>query len=314
MEKSANAHVSRSYSEQTEAFRGQIPSPSYKRIAILGAGVVGSATASGLAPMGHAVKVYDIDRTKLSALAGNGIRAVDSVDEAVAESEVIMICVPTPTVGGRCDLQHLTSAAAAAGRAMGRGHDYQIVVIRSTVLPSAIRKIIIPVLELASAKVLGQDFGVCANPEFLRESSPLEDFLEPDRIVIGESDPRAGDILEELYLPLAKPIVRCSLEEAELIKYISNGFLAAKISFFNETHEVCVRLGVNPRIVERGVALDGRIGPYGTTGGRPFGGSCLLKDLEAFVTFAREVGVDASMLGTTLRVNQSLAPGGLKVA
>jgi|SRR5712692_1328840 len=143
---------------------------------------------------------------------------------------------------------------------------------------------------------MGLDFGVCVNPEFLRENAALTDFLSPDRIVIGEFDRKSGDELETLYKEFHRPVIRCTPEEAELVKYASNGFLATQISYFNEVHALCEKLGLDSQVVSQAVSLDMRIGRYGVEGGRPFDGRCLPKDIEAFLSYAQRVGATLHVL------------------
>jgi len=126
----------------------------------------------------------------------------------------------------------------------------------------------------------------------------------PDRIVIGQFDQHSGTMLENLYESLQKPVVRCTLEEAELAKHVANAFLATKISYFNEVHELCKGLGISSEVVSSVAALDSRIGSYGTIGGKPFRGKCLPKDLEAFLTFARDLGLRLDVLNAAVSVNQ----------
>jgi UDPglucose 6-dehydrogenase len=172
---------------------------------------------------------------------------------------------------------------------------YHLVVVKSTVVPTTTERVVIPILEKYSEKER-DEIGVCMNPEFLTEieSSWTEnkgykkDFFTEDRIVIGEYDKKSGDVLEELYKPLDKPIFRTDLKTAEMIKYASNCMLATKISYWNEIVLICKELGVDSQAIADVVGLDPRIGKYGTIHGKAFGGKCLPKDLKAFVSFAEE--------------------------
>jgi len=168
-------------------------------------------------------------------------------------------------------------------------------VVKSTVVPGTTEKVVIPILEKYTGKKAGE-FGICMNPEFLTEISGTwstdentkKDFFTEDRIVIGEYDKRSGDVLEELYKPLNKPIFRTDLRTAELIKYASNCMLATKISYWNEIFLICKELDIDSQIVANIVGLDPRIGKYGTVHGKAFGGKCLPKDLKAFISFAEK--------------------------
>jgi UDPglucose 6-dehydrogenase len=278
-------------------------------VSIVGTGAVGKATGTGLKQLGHSVRFYDSNSRVLEDLRNQEFPVTDSLAVSVTSSDVVMICVPTPTVNRRQNLGHVLEAATQIGAALSNVIAYKLVVVRSTVLPGSTRREIIPVLERASGKKVGDEFGVCANPEFLRASSPLEDFLSSSRIVIGESDSRAGATLTRLYQGLRRPIVRCGLEEAELIKYASNAFLANKISFFNEIYRIARRLGADDTVVSRAVSMDERIGGYGVVGGRAFDGPCLPKDLDALVTFVRELGLEPGLLRETARVNEEMKRG-----
>ena len=274
------------------------------KIGIIGAGVVGRASGIGLESKGHGVTFVDNDPSCLDELKASGHEVHSSVSDIAQRSDIVMISVPTPTVSGRTDLHAILAVGEDIGLGLTGSSEYKLVVVRSTVPPRTTRKQLIPVLEAASRKKAGPDFGVCFNPEFLREQSALEDFLLPDRIVIGQFDQHSGTMLESLYESLQKPVVRCTLEEAELAKHVANAFLATKISYFNEVHELCKGLGISSEVVSSVAALDSRIGSYGTIGGKPFRGKCLPKDLEAFLTFARDLGLRLDVLNAAVSVNQ----------
>jgi UDPglucose 6-dehydrogenase len=165
---------------------------------------------------------------------------------------------------------------------------------------------LVPVLEKYSGLKAGRDFGVCMNPEFLREKSSVEDFLNPDRIVIGSLNERSGEVLERLYSSFKSPIIKTDLDTAEMIKYASNLFLASKISFFNEIHLICQQVGLDSKMVSEAVSLDKRIGKYGVYGGKPFSGMCFPKDLAAFITFAKSKGVNPKLLEAVEEVNSEI--------
>jgi len=274
------------------------------RIAIIGSGVVGRATGLGFRKHGNNVTFYDIDEEKREALRKEGCSVAESVEEAVSGSDVSFVCVQTPFNNG-VDLTYLRDAVVSVAKALD-GRSYHVVAVRSTVPPSTTRRIVVPLLCEYSGLKVGVDFGVCFNPEFLREASALQDFLRPSRVVIGEVDRKAGDMLEELYKPFEAPIIRTSPDAAEMIKYVANAFLATKISFFNEVYLLCVELGLDPDSIAEAVALDPRIGEYGIYGGRPFKGGCLPKDLKAFIQFFRERGVEPTLLSAVLAVNEKM--------
>jgi UDPglucose 6-dehydrogenase len=278
-------------------------------VSIVGSGAVGKATGTGLKQLGYSVIFYDNDSKVLEGLRKEELPVSDSIAAGLASSDIVMICVPTPTVNGHQDLQYVLEVAAQIGAVLRNVEGYKVVVVRSTVLPGSTRRDVIPVLERASGKKVGGEFGVCANPEFLRASSALEDFLSASRIVIGESDSRAGATLAQFYAGLRKPIVRCGLEEAELIKYASNAFLANKISFFNEIYKIGKKLGLDDRIVSYAASLDERIGGYGVRGGSPFDGPCLPKDLDALITFVKGMGENPRVLEAVASVNREMRDG-----
>ncbi len=273
-------------------------------ISIIGAGVVGRATGFGLESKGHSVMFSDTNEDALARLREGGHNESGSVEDATRVSNIIMVCVPTPTTSSRFVLSHVLDACTQIGRSLKDASAYKIVVIRSTVIPFSTRNAVIPILEKESQKKAGPDFGVCVNPEFLRDATPLEDFILPDRILIDELDQRSGQALERVYENFGKMILHCSLEEAELAKYLANGFLATKISYFNEAYKLCRRLGTNPEMVSLAVSMDRRIGPYGTVGGKPFDGKCLPKDTEAFLSFVADLGERLEVLSAADRVNK----------
>jgi UDPglucose 6-dehydrogenase len=258
------------------------------RIAIIGSGFVGRQVGRGLASLGHEVIFYDPVEKNLPGFTRD-------INRAIQKSQVSFVCVPTPTIDSNIDLQYIKEAAKNVGTALASQQGYHVVVIKSTVVPTTTDEIVIPALEKYSGKKPGE-FGVCVNPEFLTEieSSWTEDerykrdFLAEDRIVIGEYDKRSGDVLEELYKPLKKPVFRVDLRTAEMIKYASNCMLATRISYWNEIFLICSKLGVNSQEVADIVSMDPRIGRYGAVHGKAFGGKCLPKDLKAFISLAKK--------------------------
>jgi len=261
-----------------------------KKISVIGSGWVGTAIGKGLAGMGYEVIFYDI-------VSKNLPNFTKDIDYAIKNSDVSFICVPTPTASGGIDLSYIKEASKNIGKALANKDGYHLVVVKSTVVPRTTEEVVIPILEDYSGKSAREgEIGVCMNPEFLTEISESwskdkgykKDFFTEDRIVIGEYDKKSGDVFEELYKPLNKPIFRTDLKTAELIKYASNCILATKISYWNEIFLICNELGVNSQAVADAVGLDPRIGKYGTVHGKAFGGTCLPKDLKAFVAFAEE--------------------------
>ena len=261
-----------------------------KKISVIGSGWVGTAIGKGFAGMGYEVIFYDIVSKNLPNFTMD-------INSAIENSDVSFICVPTPTASDGIDLSYIRAASKNIGKALANKDGYHLVVVKSTVVPRTTEEVVIPILEEYSGKSAREgEIGICMNPEFLTEISGSwskdkgykKDFFTEDRIVIGEYDKKSGDVFEELYKPLNKPIFRTDLKTAELIKYASNCILATKISYWNEIFLICNELGVNSQAVADVVGLDPRIGKYGTVHGKAFGGTCLPKDLKAFIYFAKK--------------------------
>ena len=276
------------------------------KLAIIGSGVIGQATGIGFIEHGHQVIFHDIDHEKLLDLKMKGYNTTSDVQEALQTSEAAFICVPTPTVEKKIDVKYLLDSAKSVGEALRNSIDYHVVIFRSTAPPQTTRLNLLPVVEKYSGKKAGLDFGLCMNPEFLREKTALSDFLNPDRVVIGEFDKKSGDIVEAAYCSFSCPIIRISLDEAEMVKYASNLFLASKISFFNEIYMICKELGIDSKRVSETVSLDKRIGKYGVYGGQPFSGMCFPKDLAAFITFAKSQGINPKLLEAVEEINRQI--------
>jgi UDPglucose 6-dehydrogenase len=276
-------------------------------VSIIGSGVVGQATGTGLAEHGNQVTFNDIDEGKLSLLESQGYKVTKSIVDAVKNSEVIFVCVPTPTNDNHMDLSFVKSVIGDLGKGLQETSRYTVVVFKSTILPQTTRNVLVPMLEESSGLKAGKDFGVCMNPEFLRENSPFEDFLNPDRVIVGELDQKSGDIMEKLYCPFNCPIIRTDLDTAEMIKYVSNLYLASKISFFNEVFLTCKSLGLDAHTISEAASLDPRIGKYGIYGGKPYGGKCFPKDMAAFLAFAKSNNLDIKILDAVNEVNKIMA-------
>ena len=294
------------------------------RICVIGAGYVGLATAVMFGKLGHRVICADVDdrrvrdvnagrapfyepplEKELARLVKSGsITASRDVVGSSADSRFTFICVQTPSLSsGRLDTRALKSACRSVGRAIASTDEYRIVVVKSTVVPSTTDTVVRQTLEDVSGKVAGNDFGLCMNPEFLQEGSALKDSLEPSRIVVGALDKRAGDALMRLYAPLSAEKIRTDLTTAEMIKYASNAFLAAKITYANEIANICRRLGIDSDRVLMAVGKDPRIGPLFLKPGLGFGGSCLPKDVKALRYMARRMDYPAHLLSSVLKVN-----------
>jgi UDPglucose 6-dehydrogenase len=293
------------------------------KISIIGCGYVGAVTGACFAALGHDIVFVELDPGKIAAInAGRApiyepgldellqkhssrITATDDLADAVCHTEVTFICVGTPSrQDGSIDLTYVRSAAAEIGRILKEKRGYQTVIVKSTVLPGTTEGFVLPILEAESGKRGFVDFGLASNPEFLREGSALADFFTPDRIVIGASDDRSRRLLEELYSPIDCPKMITAIPVAEMIKYVSNAFLATKISFANEIGNICKQMGIDTAEVFRGVGMDHRINPAFFQSGIGFGGSCFPKDVRALIAKAEEVGVEPKILKDVIEVNE----------
>jgi len=293
-------------------------------ICVVGSGYVGLVTGACLADFGMHVVGVDKDRAKIEALQrgkvpiyepgletlvrtnmGEG-RLSFSTDlgPAVEEARAVFIAVGTPPRSdGSADLTFIREVAESIGMHL---NGYKVIVTKSTVPIGTGQMIEELVRERAGGK---HRFAVVSNPEFLREGSAIEDFMHPDRVVVGTRDPEAADIMLDVYSPLvaaAVPFIVTDVESAELIKYASNGFLATKISFINEVAQLCEAWGANVEVVAKGMGLDNRIGPKFLSAGPGFGGSCFPKDTRAVAQIAREQGLRFRIIEAVLEVNEEL--------
>lgn len=289
------------------------------KIAVFGTGYVGLVTALGFARFGHRVYGIDRDRDKIDSLKNGKVpffepglqellEEVSSkglvefhVDgkKAIDEAEVIFICVGTPPLDdGRADLSQVEGVARFIAEHM---KEYKVIAEKSTV-PVKTSYWIKRTINLYKKKNV--EFDVVSNPEFLREGSALEDFLYPERIVVGVESQRAREKMEELYRDFDSPILFTDVETAEIIKHASNSFLAMKISFINMVADLCERVGADVDLVAKGMGLDSRIGKKFLRAGVGFGGSCFPKDLRAFYRIAEDEGVDFSLLKEVEKINE----------
>lgn len=292
------------------------------KISVVGGGYVGLVTGSCFAQLGHDVTIIDVDPVKvrlinngeppiheiglkeiLKQYAGLRLRASTGYD-SVASADIVFICVGTPPQpDGSANLSFIESASISIGTFLKTNPHYCVVVVKSTVPPGTTENLVQP-LVLRAARKTEREIGFAMNPEFLREGRAVEDFLHPDRIVIGSTDPRAGERVSDTYRQITAPVIRTGLSAAEMIKYASNAFLATKISFSNEIGNICKRLGIDVYEVMKGVGLDQRIGPQFLNAGAGFGGSCFPKDLLALVSLAKETGENPRLLQSVLTVNE----------
>jgi len=288
------------------------------RITVIGAGYVGLVTAACLADLGNDVICHDIDKDKISKLKDGivpiyepgledlikrnrkekRITFTTNLKESVGKSEIIFIAVGTPPKeNGEADLTHIEAVSRDIAHYM---RSYHLVVEKSTT-PVETGMWIKSTLEANARK--GVKFDVASNPEFLREGSAIEDFMHPDRIVIGVESKKAKDILTELYRPLGSEIIVTNINSAEIIKHASNSFLATKISFINAVGNICEKTGADIEEVARGMGFDKRIGKSFLNAGIGFGGFCFPKDIEAFIHISEKLGYNFELLKAVKKIN-----------
>jgi len=295
------------------------------RIAVLGMGYVGLTSGVVFAKHGHKTICTTTTPAKAAGLNDGvppffepGLEGLvrevvegemlsgdtDNVG-AVRVSDVTFICVGTPSLSdGSADLSAVEAVSRDIGSALKEVSGYHVVVAKSTIPPGTTEDLILPIIEEYSGKSVGVDFGLCMNPEFLRQGSAVHDSFNPDRVVIGEYDGRSGDVVEGLYSVYDCPKIRCDIRAAELIKYAANSLLATKISFANEFSRICERFNIDVYEVMRGVGLDFRINPRFLDAGVGFGGSCFPKDVNAIVALAKGIGVETPLLDSVLHTNE----------
>ncbi len=290
------------------------------RVAVIGTGYVGLVVGAGLAETGNDVICADIDEAKIDGLNRGQIpiyepgletlvsrnseegrlRFTTDVGGAVEESEVIFIAVGTPPdEDGSADLQHVLSVARTIGDHM---NDSKVVVTKSTVPVGTAAKVRATIAERTS-----MEFEVCSNPEFLKEGAAVDDFMKPDRIVVGADSERATTVLGDLYSPFVRtgnPLIVMDVTSAELTKYAANAMLATRISFMNQIAELCERVGADVNNVRQGIASDPRIGKHFLFPGPGYGGSCFPKDVRALVQTAEEAGVSLQVVKSVQDANE----------
>lgn len=297
-------------------------------ISVFGLGYVGSVTAASFAARGHSVVGVDVNPSKVDALSrgeppvlepGLGeltaaavrsgtLRATADVADAVRSSEVILVCVGTPSApDGGLSTEALERVCRDVGEQLAGAGRRMTVVFRSTVLPGTSEQVLIPILEQSSGLRAADDFGVCVNPEYLREGSGVRDFMEPAKTVIGEIDPASGDTLSTLYEDFPGTLFRVPLKSAELAKYVDNAFHALKVGFANEIGAISGDLGIDSHRVMEIFRSDTKLNISETylTPGFSFGGSCLPKDLRALMHHARGAHVSVPILDSVLASNEA---------
>ncbi|MDE0472828.1 MAG: UDP-glucose/GDP-mannose dehydrogenase family protein [Ekhidna sp.] len=291
------------------------------KIAVVGTGYVGLVTGTCLAETGNHVTCIDIDESKVKKLSNGQITIYEpgleglfkrnirqgrldfttSLKEGIKDARIVFLALPTPPgEDGSADLTHVLGVAEDLGPLL---EDYTIIVDKSTVPVGTAEKVTGKVQ--AGTKV---DFDVVSNPEFLREGVAVEDFMKPDRVVIGAESERSIQLMNQLYAPFVRqgnPIIFMDVRSAELTKYAANAFLATKITFMNEMASLCELMGADVDMIRKGIGADSRIGRRFLFAGVGYGGSCFPKDVQALVRSAREVDYDFKILSAVMRVNHA---------
>ena len=302
------------------------------KISVIGVGYVGLCTAVGFAKKGYGVVSSDVDAGKVAkinegvppfhepglpemlkqTIENGSLKCLaNKTLEAVLETDITYIAAGTPSKpDGSIDLQFIETVSSDIGKALRQKSNYHVVVVKSTVVPGTSQNTVKPNLEKESKKKCGEDFGLCMNPEFLRQGSAFQDTFNADRVVVGSYDQKSGDTLEalnrEFYDPKVPPIIRTSLATAELIKYASNAMLATKISFINTIANMCEKIpGADVKTVAEAMGLDKRIGPLFLDAGLGYGGSCFPKDVKALIACSKAQGYTPEILESVEEINHS---------
>ncbi len=296
------------------------------KVAIIGSGYVGLVTGACFSEVGMDVVCVDIDRKKISNLnkgvipiyepglecmisdnmSKNRLSFSNNLKDSIAKSDVVFICVGTPPdEDGSADLKHVISVARECGRHM---NNYKLIITKSTVPVGTSSKVNTAVQEELTKRNLNIDFDVASNPEFLKEGAAIDDFLKPDRIVVGVESLKAKKILRKLYKPFTlngHPIIFMDIVSAEMTKYAANSMLATKISFINDIANLCEIVGADINNVRKGIGSDSRIGEKFIYPGIGYGGSCFPKDVQALIKTAQQNNYDLRVLKAVEAVNKS---------
>ena len=293
------------------------------KISVIGTGYVGAISAAGFAKLGNEVVCIDIDPSKIEKI-NRGVPPIfeEGLEEhlkdalkskklegrtdysSIPESNVVLISVGTPSNSdGSMDVRYIRAAAEQIAKEISKSR-FNVIVVRSTVVPGTTEEVVGKTLESITGGKIGKDFGLAMIPEFLKEGTAIEDFFAPDRIVIGCNDERTKAILSELHKDFECPKLFVNIKTAEMIKYASNSFLATKVSFTNEIASICEKIGIDVDDVMKGVGMDTRIGSKFLVAGAGFGGSCFPKDVKALIHHANQVGVKPAILESVMELNK----------
>jgi len=297
-----------------------------RKVSVFGLGYVGSVTAACLASKGNSMIGVDLSRTKVeqleagnspiveprlkelveSAHAASNLHATSDSAAAVMQTEISFLCVGTPSLrSGKLDLGHVEPVCREIGQVLRQKNAFHLVVLRSTVLPGTAETIVIPALEQSSGKRLGKDFGVCVNPEFMREGTAVADFLEPAMTIIGAAEKEHAAVLRELYSWVPGRVFETSFRSAEMVKYVCNAWHALKVSFANEVGTLAKEMKVDAEAVVEIFTADDKlnISPSYLKPGFAFGGSCLPKDVRALNYRAKELDLKLPLFESILPSN-----------
>ncbi len=297
------------------------------KISVLGLGYVGAVSAACLARDGHEVIGVDPERAKVDLInagkspiiekdigaiiveqvAAGRLRATTGLPEAVRHTDMSLVCVGTPSLpNGGIDLKYVRRVCEEIGRTLATHEGAPVIVMRSTMLPGTMREAVIPTLEKFSGKRAGEEFGVCINPEFLREGTAVYDYDHPPKTVIGEVSRASGDLLASVYARMPGPMIRTDIETAEMVKYADNAWHALKVGFANEIGNLCKAVGVDAHKVMEIFCQDQKLNlsPYYLKPGFAFGGSCLPKDVRALLYKAKTLDLSLPILSAILPSNQ----------
>ncbi|HET7669837.1 MAG TPA: nucleotide sugar dehydrogenase [Burkholderiales bacterium] len=305
------------------------------KICVLGLGYVGAVSAGLLAKEGHEVIGVDPERTTvdlinegrspiiekdldgiiLEQVRAGRLRAATVVEDAVRHSDIVFVCVGTPSrPNGGIDLKYVKRVCEQIGTTLASHPGAPVIVMRSTMLPGTMRELVIPTLEKHSGKKAGEEFGLCINPEFLREGTAVHDYYHPPKTVIGEVNKASGDVVASVYSKLPGPMIRTNIETAEMVKYADNCWHAVKVGFANEIGSLCKAIDVDSHKVMEIFCQDQKLNlsPYYLKPGFAFGGSCLPKDLRALLYKAKTLDVQLPILASVLPSNQLVIERGVQ--
>ena len=305
------------------------------KISVLGLGYVGAVSAGCLAHDGHEVIGIDPERTKVDLInsgrspiiekdiggmiaeqvAAGRLRASTDVAAAVRHTDLVLVCVGTPSqANGGIDLKFIRRVCEQIGTTLKHHQGAPVIVMRSTMLPGTMRDVVIPILEKASGKKAGEEFGVCINPEFLREGTAVHDYYHPPKTVIGEMNRASGDLLAALYAKMPGPMIRTDIQTAEMVKYADNVWHALKVGFANEIGNICKAVEVDAHKVMDIFCQDRKLNlsPYYLKPGFAFGGSCLPKDVRALLHKAKTLDVNVPILSAILPSNEMQVARGVQ--